>query len=91
MALPGFVWGFGLGTTVGTPLGAHLANRTHGDFPCSLLASTILFAAEVVTLNLLVEDGRTEHRGTTRAVVAITPILQVVSSVYIEQRTGRSR
>ena len=89
-ALPGFVWGVGTGITLGVPLGAHLGGGRRGNLPRSLLVSSALFAAEVVVLNLLVDDGRTEHGEAVRAIAITVPVLQVVSSVYVE-RSSASR
>ena len=87
-AFPGFVWGVGAGTTLGVPLGAHLGGGRRGNLPRSLLMSSALFAAEVVALNLLVDDGQTQHGEAVRAIVIAVPVLQVVSSVYIERSSA---
>jgi hypothetical protein len=87
-AMPGFVWGAGVGMTVGIPLGTHVGNGRRGSLGRSLLVSAGLFAAEVLVLNRLVDDGRTEHMDGVRGVAIAVPILQLISSVWIEGRSG---
>jgi hypothetical protein len=86
-AMPGFVWGAGAGMTVGAPLGAHVGNGRRGALGRSLLASAAIFAAEVLLLSQLVEDGRTEHMEAVRAIAITAPLLQIGTSVWIEART----
>ena len=85
-AMPGFVWGAGTGMTVGIPLGAHLGNRRRGDLGRSLLVSAGLFAVEVLVLDQLVDDGRTQHMDAIRSIAIGVPVLQLISSVWIESR-----
>jgi hypothetical protein len=86
-ALPGFIWGAGMGMTVGAPLGAHVGNGRRGSLGRSLLVSAALFAAEVLVLNQLVDDGRTQHMEAVRAIAIGVPILQAGASVWIESRS----
>jgi hypothetical protein len=86
-ALPGFVWGAGAGIALGAPLGAHFGNGRRGSLGRSMLVSVGLFAAEALVLNLLTEDGRTQHMSAVRAIAIGVPILQVGSSIWIESRT----
>ena len=88
-SFPGFLWGAGAGMTLGAPLGAHLANRRQGKLLQSVLASSAIFAVEVLVLRSFVRDGRTQHKHAALTVVAITPIVQVITSSLIEARTKR--
>jgi hypothetical protein len=87
-AFPGFIWGVGLGHTIGAPIGAHLANRRQGDVARSLLVSSALFATEVLVLRSFVRDGRTAHKTTALVVVSVAPVLQVIASSIVESRTS---
>jgi len=87
-AFPGFIWGGGAGMTVGIPLGAHLANNRAGSFVKTLGVSALIFGAEVLALNALVDDGRTEHKQLVVGIAAIAPMIQVIASVLVE-RSGR--
>src|SRR5688500_11193617 len=64
-SFPGYIWGAGAGMTVGIPTGAHLANRGAGNFGRTFAVSALIFGAEVLALNALVDDGRTRHKGLT--------------------------
>jgi hypothetical protein len=88
-AFPGFLWGAGIGATVGAPVGAWLGSGRRVSLTKSLLMSTALFAAEVIALNSIVEDGRTEHKSAALAIVIAAPILQVIASTYIHANPGR--
>jgi hypothetical protein len=88
-AFPGFLWGAGVGATVGAPVGAWLGSGRNGNVGTSLLVSSGLFAAEVLALRAIVEDGRTEHKGAALAIVVGVPVLQVVASTYLHARSGR--
>ncbi len=85
-AFPGFVWGAGAGMTVGIPLGAHLANNRAGSFARTLGVSALIFEAEVIALNALVDDGRTKHKGLTFGIAAVAPLVQMVASVIVERK-----
>jgi hypothetical protein len=88
-AFPGFIWGAGIGSTVGAPAGASLANRGRGNVLLSLAASTAIFGAEVVALRSIVHDGRTMHADAARGIVITAPVLQIVTSTLLELRTRR--
>ena len=85
-AFPGFIWGAGAGATMGAPLGAWLGSRRNGNLGMSLLASSAVFAAEVLALRSIVKDGRTDHKGAAIAIVIAAPVLQVVVSTYLHAR-----
>jgi hypothetical protein len=87
-AIPGFLWGAGIGSTVGIPAGAHLGNGRRGSVGRSLLASAAIFGAELVALNLLVDDGRSEHKSTVVAIALAAPVVQTIASVHVERRTS---
>jgi hypothetical protein len=87
-ALPGYFWGAVTGITIGAPAGAHVANGRRGSLPRALLVSSAVFVAELIALNLLVEDGRTEHPTAAWTVAISGPILQVVAAVFTERRTA---
>src|SRR5687767_16038698 len=53
-------------------------SRRDGSVAKSLLASSALFAAEVLVLRSIVKDGRTEHESAALALVVAVPVLQVV-------------
>jgi len=89
-AFPGFLWGAGIGATVGAPVGAWLGSGRNGNVAASLLASSALFAAEVLALRSIVNDGRTEHKGAALAIVVGVPVLQVVVSTYLHARSTLS-
>jgi hypothetical protein len=88
-AFPGFLWGAGVGATIGAPVGAWLGSRRNGSVAKSLLASSALFAAEVLVLRSIVKDGRTEHESAALALVVAVPVLQVVMSTYLHAQSGR--
>ena len=85
-AFPGFIWGTGVGATIGAPVGAWLGSRRNGNLAVSLLASTGLFVAEVLTLRSIVHDGRTDHKEAAIAIVIAVPVLQVIASTYLHTR-----
>ena len=88
-AFPGFLWGAGVGATVGAPVGAWLGSGRNGNLATSLLASSALFAAEVIALRSIVRDGRTNREGAAIAIVVAVPVLQVLVSTYLHARHGR--
>ena len=88
-AFPGFIWGAGAGMTVGAPVGAWLGSRRNGSLTRSLLASGAIFAAEVLILNSIVDDGRTDHRSAAMGIVVAAPILQVIVSTWLHSRVAR--
>jgi hypothetical protein len=88
-AFPGFIWGAGVGATVGAPVGAWLGSGRSGNVVTSLLASSALFAAEVLALRSIVKNGRTEHEGAALAIVVTVPVLQVLVSTYLHAQAGR--
>lgn len=83
--IPRALWGTGIGITVGTPLGAHAGNRRRGSVTYTMLASAALFAGEVIALNSLVEDGRTEHKRTVVGIAVGVPVLQIVATTLVER------
>jgi uncharacterized membrane protein YfcA len=85
-AFPGFVWGAGAGATIGAPVGAWIGSGRNGNVGRSLLASSALFAAEVLALRSIVRDGRTDHRDAALAIVIAVPVLQVMVSTYLHAR-----
>ena len=85
-AFPGFIWGAGAGMTVGAPVGAWLGSRRNGSLTKSLLASGAIFAAEVLVLRSIVEDGRTEHKNAAIGIVIAAPVLQVIVSTWLHSR-----
>jgi hypothetical protein len=85
-AFPGALWGIGIGTTVGAPLGAYVGSGRRNAITPTLLASAALFAAEVVALRSIVKDGRTQHEDAAIAIVIAVPILQVATSTYLQLR-----
>jgi uncharacterized membrane protein YfcA len=88
-AFPGFLWGAGVGGTVGAPIGAWLGSGRNGNVGKSLVLSTAILAAEVLALRSLVHDGRTEHEGLTLTIVAVAPLLQVLTSTYLHAKVRR--
>jgi hypothetical protein len=88
-AFPGFIWGAGIGATIGAPVGAWLGSRRHGSIAKSLLASSALFAVEVLALRSIVKDGRTNHKGAAIAIVVAAPVLQVLASTYLHAKPGQ--
>jgi hypothetical protein len=87
-AFPGFIWGAGVGATIGAPAGAWLGSGRRGNIAKSLLVSSALFAAEVLVLRSIVDDGRTEHEGAAITLVIVVPVLQVIASTYLHARPG---
>jgi hypothetical protein len=85
-AMPGFVWGAGIGMTVAIPVGAHIGSGRNGDLGRSLLVSGALFLAEALVLSQLSDDGRTEHMGAVQAIAIGVPVIQLVTSVWSETR-----
>ena len=85
-AFPGAIWGVGVGTTVGAPVGAWLGSGRRRSLVPPMLASAGLFAAEVIALNSIVHDGRTNHKDAALAIVIVTPILQVAASSWLADR-----
>ncbi len=71
--------------TIGIPLGAHLTNRRAGNFGKTFGVSALIFGAEVLALNALVDDGRTRHKGLTFGIAAVAPIIQIIASVAVER------
>jgi hypothetical protein len=87
--IPKAMWGTGIGITVGAPLGAHFGNRQQGRLALTLLASGALFAGELVALNALVDDGRTEHKNAVFAIAIGVPVLQVIATTWAERAAAR--
>jgi hypothetical protein len=83
--LPRAIWGTGIGITVGTPIGAHLGNGRRGNAVYTALASTALFAGEIIALRSLVDDGRTRHKSTVIGIAIAVPILQIVATTIAER------
>ena len=74
--------------TVGIPVGAHLTNRRSGNFAKTLGVSALIFGAEVLALNALVDDGRTKNKELTFGIAAIAPVIQLIASVAVERATS---
>jgi hypothetical protein len=85
-AFPGAIWGIGVGTTIGAPVGAWIGSGRRSSLAPPMIASTALFAAEVLALRSIVHDGRTQHKDAALAIVIGTPILQVVTSTWLAAR-----
>ena len=85
----GFIWGGGVGHTVGIPLGAHYIGGRKGELVPSMLTSVAIFGAEILALRYAVKDGQYVHKNTAIAVVIAAPILQIISSVAFEARGKR--
>lgn len=75
--------------TVGIPVGAHLTNRRAGNFGKTLGVSALIFGAEVLALNALVDDGRTRHKELTFGIAAVAPVIQIIASVAVERSASR--
>lgn len=89
-ALGGLLLGAAVGHTVGAPVGAHLLNRRQGALPASLLASVAIAGAGVAALWATDRLDQHERNNAAQISVAVAvPILQIVSSAIIEQRTSR--
>ena len=88
--IAGFFGGAAVGVTLGTPIGAHLMNRRHGNLTYSLLASTGIAVAGAIAIR----QADIHVLGSSRTLVLNSlivgvPLLQVVSSTLIESRTSR--
>ena len=90
-ALPGAVWGVGAGTTIGAPVGAWIGSGRRRSLAPPMLASTALFAAEVIALRSIVHDGRTRHKDAALGIAIVTPIAQVAVSSWLAARAGPAR
>jgi len=92
-AFPGFVWGVGIGTTLGAPLGAHLGNGRRGDLPRAVLVSSAFLAGEVVALRTFIEGDqiRPGRRRAVQAIVILTPIAQIVAAALVERQSAARR
>jgi hypothetical protein len=86
MQLPSQTTRSAAGATVGAPVGAWLGSGRNGSVAKSLLASSALFAAEVLVLRSIVKDGRTKHEGAAVGIVVAVPVLQVLVSTYLHTR-----
>lgn len=91
--LEGVVTGAFVGYTIGTPVGAHLQNGRRGALHWSLLSSAAIGVVGLAALRAADVGGDAGTTGGQRAVVTgvalSVPVLQLVSSVVIEGRTGR--
>ena len=85
-AFPGAIWGVGVGTTIGAPVGAWLGSGRRNSLAPPMIASVGLFAAEVLVLRSIVHDGRTQHKDTALGIVIATPILQIATSSWLAAR-----
>jgi hypothetical protein len=85
-AFPGAIWGVGVGTTIGAPVGAWIGSGRRRSLAPPMLASTALFAAEVLVLRSIVHDGRTRHKDAALGIVIATPIAQVAVSSWLAAR-----
>ena len=86
------IWGTGIGITLGAPVGAHFGNRRGGQPVYTALTSLALFAGEVIALNALIDDRRTEHKSTVVGIAVAVPVLQIIGTTLVERAfTPRSR
>jgi hypothetical protein len=85
-AFPGAIWGVGVGTTLGAPVGAWIGSGRRSSLAPPMIASAALFAAEVLALRSIVHDGRTRHKDAALTIVIVTPILQVATSSWLAAR-----
>jgi hypothetical protein len=85
-AFPGAIWGVGVGTTLGAPVGAWLGSGRRRSLGPPMVASAALFAAEVLALRSIVHDGRTNHRDAALTIVIVTPLLQVAATSWLAAR-----
>jgi hypothetical protein len=83
--IPRALWGTGVGITLGTPVGAHLGSGRRGNLVYAMLASAGLFAGELIALDALVDDGRTEHKGTVVGIAVSVPVLQIIATTLTER------
>lgn len=84
--LIGGFWGAAVGTTVGIPLGVHLANGRRGDYPLSQLAS-VGIAAGLIGAVFLSGDEDTAAAFLLPAV----PVGQILASILIERGSAGPR
>jgi hypothetical protein len=89
--IPRALWGAGVGMTLATPLGAHLGNKRRGHLAYTAIASTAIFAGEIIALRSLIDDGRTEHKSTVIAIAVGIPVLQIIASTVTERAFPRAR
>ena len=86
------IWGTGIGITLGAPVGAHFGNRRGGQPVYTALTSLALFAGEVIALNALIDDRRSEHKSTVVAIAVTVPVLQIIGTTLVERAlTPRAR
>ncbi|HEX5970441.1 MAG TPA: hypothetical protein VFY85_00845 [Gemmatimonadaceae bacterium] len=90
-AFPGAIWGVGVGTTIGAPVGAWIGSGRRNSLLPPMLASAALFGAEVLTLRSIVHDGRTRHKDAALGIVIATPIVQVAVSSWLAARAGPAK
>lgn len=76
--LPGLFYGAVAGGSAALPLGVHLANGRRGSYGTSLLASLAIGGAGIGLAAATNEYG----------VMLAVPVVQLVSAVLIERRTG---
>jgi hypothetical protein len=76
--LPGLFYGAAAGGSAALPLGVHVANGRRGSYGTSLLASLAIGGAGVGLAAATDEYG----------VLLAVPVVQLVSAVLIERRTG---
>lgn len=81
------VAGAGLGTTIGVPLGVHLANDRRGSYPLSLLASIAIAGAGLGGIYLVetIDSDAVVTAGYVAIGVAV-PLSQLGASVLIHRR-----
>jgi hypothetical protein len=65
-----------------------LGSGRRGNVTKSLLVSSALFAAEVLSLRSMVEDGRTDHENAAFVIVVGVPVVQVILSTFLHAQSG---
>ena len=86
--IPRAIWGTGIGITLGTPVGAHLGNHKRGNLLYTTLASTALFAGEVLALRSLIHEGRSDHADAVIGIAIGVPVLQIITTTIVERATA---
>ena len=88
--LHGMAVGTAVGVTLGTPVGAHLFNNRRGALPWSLLTSAAIAGAGVIAIQQVEDDPTGSSRNNKLYAIMIgVPLLQILSSTWIEVHTSR--
>jgi len=78
-----------LGAVIGEatlmPVGIHLANRRQGSFPLVFLTSVGVAGADIIAS---ISAARRTHNLTPLILISLTPLLQLVTCMEIERKTG---